>query len=615
MAFKYTEHPIFRVPDKTQTLAMGKDGWLKFMKNREAAIAREKKNPLVYGWEPQIWKICDAMLGLSWVDPFLADRVHRYLLDKAEIPDAVRKHINILLIQGGNRSSKSEYAAKRVVQTLLSKPKSRVWCFHSNNQNSVEYQQPLIWKFLPPELRRKIKTEVGYISYNQKYGFSDNKLVLPNGGECIFRNYEQDPNTLEGGEVDGVWFDELVPPDWIETAKLRITTREGWIIVTFTPIRGYTPTVKMFVDGAQLLVDSTAFLLPKDGKERLEAEALVLEECMNWIAGKPAQPPVPAGRKFETAPRLLQPVDENARVIYFHSNDNPFGNPKQVIEIIRGGSAAFIRERYYGVANKTVSNQFPKFNLKVHGVKKDQIPDEGTNYLFVDPCDGRNFFMTWLRKGRDYVYVYREWPSFFDIPGVGVPGPWALPDGKKHDGKRGPAQDPFGFGLLQYKKEIARLEGWTDLKEWSCGGPDKSEIAEWSDQNGADEIIFERYIDSRFASSPKLENDRPVTLLERLEDIRLFFRPTPAKNIAEGVTLINDALDYNEEREVSDDNRPVLYVSRECRNTIYALQNWTGMDGPKGACKDPIDDLRYFFMSDCEFVEDADWKTEGGGHY
>ena len=33
---------------------------------------------------------------------------------------------------------------------------------------------------------------------------------------------------------------------------------------------------------------------------------------------------------------------------------------------------------------------------------------------------------------------------------------------------------------------------------------------------------------------------------------------------------------------------------------IYALENWTGADGEKGACKDPVDLLRYLFMSECE---------------
>jgi len=56
---------------------------------------------------------------------------------------------------------------------------------------------------------------------------------------------------------------------------------------------------------------------------------------------------------------------------------------------------------------------------------------------------------------------------------------------------------------------------------------------------------------------------------------------------------VQDALDWTPER------RPRLFVSEDCPNTIYALENWRGVDGEKGATKDPVDCVRYFYTSGC----------------
>ena len=36
-----------------------------------------------------------------------------------------------------------------------------------------------------------------------------------------------------------------------------------------------------------------------------------------------------------------------------------------------------------------------------------------------------------------------------------------------------------------------------------------------------------------------------------------------------------------------------LFVSERCKNTLFALSYYTGADGQRGACKEPIDCLRY----------------------
>jgi phage terminase large subunit-like protein len=476
----------------------------------------------------------------------------------------------------------------------------------------------------------------------------------------VFMSYDMDRENIEGGNLEIIWPDELVPPDWVETMELRIAEKDGWMVVTFTPVAGYTETVRMFQDGATTCKESTAFLCPKDGGPPDVARALGLseaelvevqraseekraaaapqsrpEDCNAWLEGKSGQMEVPAGREFDTVPRVMKSVDpeENRAVVFFHSSDNPYGNPKSVWSMIAKKHRAFIAERWYGLAHKTFSARFPRFDAKVHVVKPEEVPAVGSNYHFVDPCSGRNFFMGWFRATPEGVYMYREWPGNSYIDGVGVPGPWALPDGKKPDGRPGPGQNSFGFGNVRYKKEIAMLEGWEDAKPTGVGanvlegGLEEGEferVKQWSEANGARERIETRYIDSRFASTPRLDNDRPKTLLTDFEDIGLLFEPTVAgeerESINEGVQMINDALDYNAEKPVDFFNKPKFFVSADCVNTIYALQTWTGrtQEGKTnmdGATKDPIDVVRYFFLSAVGYVGGKESRSEPGGHY
>ncbi len=616
MGFKATEHPILKTPTMEQIQACARDrginaadAYVYLHKRREAIIRQEIEDPLRYGWESSIWKVCDALLGFDqkkygWLDPEYGEAMRAHL--KFERP------VEALLIAGGNRGSKSEYAGKRAQKILNAKDNASAWTFHSSNQNSIEQQQRILWRYMPLELRKgkAIRSQIAYISYTQKYGFSDNKFVLPNSSEATMRTYEQDPDKVEGGEVDYVWPDELVPPNLIETLMYRIATRDGVMVVTFTPIKGYTPTVKIFQDGAETVQESVAFLCPKDGGDPDVERALAMEDCNKWITDGKSQPDVPEGRKFEMTPRVMKSFRENMAVVFFHSSDNPYGNPASVWRKVKGQPVAKVRERWYGVANKLAGTRFPKFKREVHVLPYKVIPKEGTNYFFGDPANGRNFFKLWVRRTFDKYYVYREWPGNYEIPGIGVPGPWALPDGKKHDGKRGPAQDPFGFGLKAYKSEIARLEQWTDYNN-----PQKKDIADWDEEDGAEEKIYMRYLDSRAASAPKVEKDRPVTLQEEFEDIGLTFELAPGDEIREGVTLINDLLDYDPEQDVSFLNSPQLYICEDCINLIFSLQNWTGLDGNSGACKDPIDLLRYIVLSGIEHITDEDMQTSGGGHY
>jgi hypothetical protein len=683
---KIEGHPILPAPGMMEIQAeMARNGGTaeealrRLLDMRENVIEAEEADPLRYGYEPGIWHVCDALIDF----PFCNDRNFikelRKRTDQTDRTDGqvwewfkvkmrqvlgFVQAVTMLLILGGNRSSKTQYAAKRTMMLLTQQEDARAAVFQMSNPRSIEEQQPVIWDHFPPEWKGPIRTTKAYIKYTQKNGFAGESFILPNNSDCFFKNYSQERSTaLEGMEKDFLWPDELVPADWVETMMLRLATRDGHGVITFTPVNGYTPTVKMFCAGAKEARTCRGYLLPKDGGEKDEAGALGLtpeqyqeilaaahskraarapqsvpEDVIAWLtpdAGRqttPLREAATAGqaddskqkRIFEEMPRVLRCLDPKKGVVYFFSNDNPYGNPKNVIGTVRLKPAGYIRERFYGKADKVVSNKFPRFSVKIHTIKPKDIPTEGTNFMIMDPASGRNAFMGWFRACKNKKkYLYREWPGNYPIPGVGVPGPWAIPSGKKdgiNDGARGEAQGPWGFGNLRYKFEIARLEGWRDYEEWKENGdeyPEDEELENWDERVGAREVITARFMDSRAASSPRVENDRPITLQTSFDEILLYFNLTPGKAIdAEGEGPINTALDYELNEHDEFINEPEFYVSSDCNNTIYALENWTNADGEKGACKDPVDVVRYFYMAeDCEYEEGGVIMPRGGFSY
>lgn len=629
----------------------------KLLRMRTAAMRAEEQDPLRYGWEPSIHHVCDALLGFEYCydRAFLKGCEERLGLDWTGFCARMREYlgyarpVKMLLIMGGNRSSKSEYAAKRSLMVIREKAEARVYAFHMSEPRSVRDQQPLFWKYMPAEWQVQTAGLTTYIKFKKKTGFAENSFITPNGAECAFLNYMQDKDTaLQGLEGDWAAADELVPSAWVDDLTIRLATRSGRAVLTFTPVNGYTPTVKMFCDGAKVVRRIPARLCPRDGGDPDEAGALGLteaeyaelwkaedqhraalapqcvpEDVIGWLEPgaeeRAAEIVAAGGRVFDAVPRVLRCVDPRKAVVFFNPSDNPYGNPKEVMALLRKKGKAYVRERFYGQAEKTISVMIPRFKREIHVVEPGDIPEGGTNYMFLDPASDRNNFMTWFRRKGKKVWLYREWPGKYAIPGVGIPGPWAIPSGKRdglNDGDPGEGQKPsFGFGNARYKFEIARLEGWADWAGWredrdEKAYPKEEELEAWDERMGALEIITSRFMDSRAASAPRTENDRPVTLQTLFDELQVFFFLTPGADIADGVAKINSALDYEE--GVSGPN---FFVSADCENSIYALENWMNADGQHGACKDPVDLIRYFFMAECEDVGPNDYQGRGGVAY
>jgi hypothetical protein len=522
---------------------MGVEKLESFLLQREELIKQSKDDPFHNGIEPPHWKMAD---------------------------DEFAKTDEILVL-GGNRSGKSSWAAKRVVKLINDIPEANVLCMHTTASTSVEQQQQYIWDNIPSEWKIAKKGKVTNMTFSKKGGFTESCCVAPNGSRIFFRNYSQnlDSGILEGSEWDLCWLDELCGLDHVQSLRFRLVTRAKkpapdypsgypWrgMMITFTPVTGYTPTVREYLQGATTVKSDWA---DPDLIER------------------------------EKVPIIQQPIKENSRVVYFWSEWNKFNDYKQLKRTVRADPKTKILMRCYGLPKKVQSGQFPRFS-EHNLVDDDQIPEEGTNYMVVDPSHGKNWVMIWIRVAKDgKCYIYREWPSQVKpVKGFGYLGEWAV-SGKKIDGDKGPAQDPLGFSLNRYKETIEELEG--------------------------DEKIFLRIMDSRFGSAPTPTKSGVTTLIDQMADLGLHFEPSIGVRIEEGVTMINDLLDWDEDEDMTAINCPRLYVHKDCKNMRFALATWTGMDGKHGASKDFIDAARYFCLSGPTFLDADSAILDSGGTY
>ena len=335
-----------------------------------------------------------------------------------------------------HNSGKTQWGAFSVVRAAVENPNSEIFCFAQTSEVSIRQQQSAVWAWLPEYLKTKFTSANAYISYKKKTGFTDSSLILPNGSQIIFKTYSQyqnNPTILEGAELGsrnpvwhniGVWLDEyLLGPELINTLRFRLATRNSKMLVTFTPIDGWTEVIKEYLDGATTI-------------ESREAELL----------------------NGELVPYVQKSKKLNASVHYFHSQDNAFGGYERIKETLKGRTREEILIRAYGVPMKSHATKFPKFNKVVNVVEPEKIPNRNvTRYHVIDPAGSKNWFMCWIAVDETgTMWVYREWP------GVDV-GDWAeWRNGKWMPGEGAKGQ---GYGIRDYVDLIEEMEGEEDIFE------------------------------------------------------------------------------------------------------------------------------------------------------
>ncbi len=403
----WSKHPILKVPTRGQL----------------QKLLEEKGAQAVH----DVWKAREDAISLSNTDPLN----HGFPLQHWEKADELLAKYDTLFASGGNRSSKTEYGARSVVKAAIANPNAEIVCFAQDHDASVRIQQKAIFRYLPPEFKQKQKGQVEYLNYTAKNGFTGDSLILPNGSAIYFHTYSQfisNRTKFEGYETGsltpnwvniGVWLDEyLEDGDLVETFRFRLATRNSKMLLTFTPIDGYTPFVAEFLKNAETL-------------ETRQADLLGGEEV----------------------PFVQYSPNKEAGIIYFHSILNPFGGYERIAKELKNDSREVIMTRAYGIPVKSMNTLFPDFSTSVHCI--DKLPtitkETHTVYQVVDPAGARNYVAIWAavdKKG--YVTILKEWPDRDSY------GEWAVFGDPKW--KFGPASKKLGYDIQSYVDEFTMIE-------------------------------------------------------------------------------------------------------------------------------------------------------------
>ena len=603
MADKFLEpykpdHPVFDFPQGDDAEAFvkrfGAAGWNEMIGARNKRIQLEDEQPYMFRVEMPIWHVADFVLGLIDWKQYQSNLKPDGSPWELPIPDewlnceALRKEFenepaDLLYISGGNRSGKTTYVLDRAMHSLKDNARSRMWLFHTTGKMSIEYHQVPMY-YLMPESDRDFKTKVAYTSFKEATGFSDAKFILKNGSNCEFHSYKEDLLFAEGGELGaesrkravGYVADESCPLFLMERLKARIATRNGIGLHSYTPVDGYTPIVKWFRHGAKSVMTMTARHADK------VRELPILEVKTVHVENMPP---------FKAA------------TMFFWSEWNPYANFPALRRLHAMDTDEQKLIKFYGYTKSEKFNVFPKLNRNVHSFKLEDLPKVGTRYMYIDPCGiGRNWVIIWVLvdpSGRRWIY--REWPCpKIPVDGIGYPGPWAV-DGQseahKYGGIPGDGQKSFGFGIEQYKALIAKLEKWNDATS-------QKTVEDWREELGADEVVFMRRIDSRYANNASYKvGGRALTLLEAMRDIHFHLEPTSGISIDEGVAMINSQLAYAPAADGKPVEMPGLMICEDCENTWFCMQNWTNMGGGKEATKDFVDVVRYCAVDDAVYID------------
>src|SRR5215475_433930 len=152
-------HPIFELPTPAWVETHGGRPALEaYIKERVDLMQMEKSDPLTNGFEPAIWNVVDDLLVDGNQVTLDLTRIARLSPNgkapcEVDIPKEIRGAAEVW-IGGSQRSSKSEYAGKKCMKVLKARNGRRGWSFADTGPISIARQQPIFWKYMPPEVKR-----------------------------------------------------------------------------------------------------------------------------------------------------------------------------------------------------------------------------------------------------------------------------------------------------------------------------------------------------------------------------------------------------------------------------------------------------------------------------
>ncbi len=478
--------------------------------------------------------------------------------------DILREKTSVIAL-GGNRSGKTEWGARAIVNAAVNNPGSQIVCFAQDADASIRVQQAAVFRYLPKDLKQKQRGQIEYVNYSTKNGFTGGSLILPNGSAIYFHTYSQfiaNRSKFEGLELGsknptwlniGLWLDEyLEDGDLVETMRFRLATRNSLMLITVTPIDGYTPFIASFLKDAET-------------KKTRNAELLEGEEV----------------------PLIQICKEKDAGIVYFHSILNPFGGYERIAKELAHSPRDEILTRAYGIPVKSMTTLFPLFNTNVHVGKSPKLSSKTHSvYQVVDPAGKRNYVAIWAAVDeKGYVSILKEFPD------RNTYGAWAEFGDPKW--KFGPASKKMGYDIKGY------VELFKDIEE----------------ELGVE--VFERIGDSRFFASEDSDN---MDLFAHFAEHGLHFVPSDGRQEDTGIAALDEWFYYNPNADVDHANKPLLSIHESCGNLIYSIMNY-GQNGKKDEpLKDFIDVLRYLRMAhsgngpDHYSKNELSLKSQGGSY-
>lgn len=544
---KWKRHQFLQPPTDAEIARMEPDELLKIHQVYHEAIENAEKDPLKYGFELDPWHDADKLL----------------------------QKYDELMVCGGNRSSKTTFGARTIVNCATKNSDGLLLCFAQDETASIRVQQKAVYEWLPYNLKQTIRSDTGYIKYGLKNGFTKSEFIIPGTKTTVaFHTYSQflnNPAKFEGLEVGsldpeytnvGIWLDEyLLGPDLVDTLRFRLATRNSKLLLTFTSIDGETEFVSQYTKGAKTVKDRYVDRFPN---------------------------------VTENVPYIQEAKRPNAALIYFHSDKNPFGGWERLAKDLMGSSRAKILTRFYGVPDKRKDGQFPMFKRSINVLPHREIEQtvrvdsKCTRYMVIDPGEAKKWFMVWIAVAQDGTwYVYRDWPD----KSYGDWAQWGQSKGGLQKSRLSDASRVEGHGIGGYKEVIEQCE---------CG-----------------ENIYERLIDPRAGARPKEVEEGTVDTIQQLEELGMIVLPAPGGQEAFGIEKLRDLMKWDDEEEMTPINRPKFYISDDCEQTIDSILNYTASEGSTEAWKDPIDCLKYAAAAEISHFDPTALRVtkQGSGGY
>lgn len=78
------------------------------------------------------------------------------------------------------------------------------------------------------------------------------KHISGGSSTLLFKAYEQGRAKWQGDTLNGVWFDEEPPQDIYTEGLTRTNATDGIVMLTFTPLKGMSSVVQMFLNDSDL---------------------------------------------------------------------------------------------------------------------------------------------------------------------------------------------------------------------------------------------------------------------------------------------------------------------------------------------------------------------------